>query len=32
MAVNHTGNSNPNWPSRTGKPSGDGCGNNPSKK
>lgn len=32
MGVNRTGNSNPNWPSRTGNPSGNGRGNNPSKK
>lgn len=29
MAKNNTGNSNPNWPSTTGKPSGSGRGNNP---
>lgn len=29
MAVNNTGNSNPNWPSKTGNPSGGGRGNNP---
>ena len=28
MATNHTGNPNPNWPSRTGNPSGGGRGNN----
>lgn len=28
-AENQTGNSNPNWPSRTGNPSGGGRGNNP---
>ena len=28
---NNTGKSNPNWPSRTGKPSGGGRGNNPPK-
>ncbi|SUB58318.1 Uncharacterised protein [Phocoenobacter uteri] len=30
--TNKTGQSNPNWPSRTGNPSGGGRGNNPSKK
>lgn len=29
MAINNTGNSNPNFPSRTGNPSGGGRGNNP---
>lgn len=29
MAVNNTGNANPNFPSRTGNPSGGGRGNNP---
>ena len=29
MANNQTGNSNPNWPSKTGNPSGGGRGNNP---
>lgn len=29
MAVNNTGNPNPNFPSRTGNPSGGGRGNNP---
>lgn len=32
MATNNTGNSNPNWPSTTGNPSGSGRGNNPSSK
>ncbi|PWK93355.1 hypothetical protein B0H50_12835 [Hallerella porci] len=32
MATNHTGNPNPNWPSRTGNPSGGGRGNNPPSK
>ena len=32
MATNRTGNSNPNWPSKTGNPSGGGRGNNPAKK
>lgn len=32
MAVNRTGNPNPNWPSKTGARSGSGRGNNPSKK
>ncbi|VEJ08894.1 Uncharacterised protein [Actinobacillus delphinicola] len=32
MAVNRTGNSNPNWPSRTGNPSGGSRGNNPPSK
>lgn len=32
MAINNTGNSNPNWPSRTGNPSGGGRGNNPPSK
>jgi hypothetical protein len=31
MATNNTGNTNPNWPSRTGNPSGGGRGNNPAK-
>jgi hypothetical protein len=26
---NNTGNNNPNWPSKTGNPSGGGRGNNP---
>lgn len=29
MANNQTGNSNPNWPSKTGNPSVGGRGNNP---
>lgn len=32
MTQNRTGQSNPNWPSRTGNPSGGGRGNNPPKK
>lgn len=32
MAENRTGNPNPNWPSRTGNPSGGGRGNNPAKR
>lgn len=32
MAENRTGNPNPNWPSRTGNPSGRGRGNNPAKR
>lgn len=32
MTVNNTGNPNPNWPSRTGNPSGGGRGKNPPKK
>lgn len=32
MTANRTGNSNPNWPSKTGNPSGGGRGNNPAKK
>lgn len=32
MAINNTGNSNPNWPSTTGNKSGGGRGNNPSHK
>lgn len=32
MAENRTGNPNPNWPSRTGNPSGGGRGNNPTKR
>ncbi len=31
MATNHTGTTNPNWPSKTGNPSGGGRGNNPAK-
>ena len=30
-STNNTGNANPNWPSRTGNPSGGGRGNNPPK-
>ncbi|QTO01533.1 hypothetical protein [Aggregatibacter sp. 2125159857] len=32
MTKNNTGNSNPNWPSKTDNPSGGGRGNNPSRK
>lgn len=31
MAINNTGNNNPNWPSGTGNKSGKGRGNNPSR-
>ncbi len=32
MTANRTGNPNPNWPSKTGNPSGGGRGNNPPQK
>lgn len=31
MAINRTGNPNPNWPSTTPNKSGGGRGNNPSR-